>query len=354
MTLSTIISITISLTFIYLVLSIVTSEIQEIIATIVNLRAKNLQQSIISLLGEEQDNSNLIVKIFKDFLGGKEDENKFPITNKIYEKYLTPALNKSTGKITKSKTVSNIQSQRFANGLMATVREVLDYKDEALDREEQISHEARLQQIIFDINKSSLPEKLKTVLTYLLQKTQGKLNKTEKEFQYLEEEIQAWFDESMEYASEIYKRKAKVISFILGLLLVLSFNIDTINIVNKLSKSEILASTFNNTAIEFIQSSSEMNSCSEVDREANIKTCITDIQEQLNIALDNIDNLPIGWNWSAPLKEQFSPLNIPHVFNAIVGWLMSAIAVSMGAPFWFSVLRNLINFKSTQTSQKTK
>ncbi|MEM7595565.1 MAG: hypothetical protein AAF383_29370, partial [Cyanobacteria bacterium P01_A01_bin.83] len=72
---------------------------------------------------------------------------------------------------------------------------------------------------------------------------------------------------------------------------------------------------------------------------------------QLNIALDNIDNLPIGWNLSAPWKKQFSPLNFAHVFNAVLGWLISAIAISMGAPFWFNVLKKLVNIKSSQTNQ---
>ena len=336
MTLSTIISITITLTFIYLVLSIVTSEIQEIIATALNLRAKNLKQSIIHLLGEHQDESNLT------------------ITNKLYEQYLTPTLNPSRGQKTKSPEPSNISSKKFTNGLIETVREVLQYKDEVLNHEDESSRQARLQQVIDDINKSSLPEKLKTDLSSQVQKAKRKFTKTEKELQYLEEEIQDWFNDSMEYASEIYKQKAKVISFVLGLILVLTFDVDTINIIDKLSKSEVLVSTFNNAAIEVIKSNSDIDSCSEADKEVNIKTCITDIQDQLNIALDDIDNLPIGWNLSAPFKEQFRPFNIPNVVNVIIGWLISAIAISMGAPFWFTVLRNLINLKSSQTSQEKK
>ncbi len=157
----------------------------------------------------------------------------------------------------------------------------------------------------------------------------------------------------MEYASEIYKKKSKTISFFLGLALVLTFDIDTINIVNQLSKSEILTSSFNSAAIEIVKSNSAIGYCSEIKQEKNLKNCMTDIQDQINMALDDIDNLPIGWNLSAPFKEQFRPFNIPNVINAIVGWLISAIAISMGAPFWFTVLRNLLDIKSSQTSQAT-
>lgn len=352
MSLSTIVSIAISLTLIYLILSVVTSEIQEIITSLLNLRAKNLQQSIINLLGEQQNEGNLIKNFFNDILGTRENGENSPITNKLYEKYLTPYLNLSKGKASKYTAVSNIQSEKFARGLIETVREVLEQETEALSQEEEISHEAKLQKVIDDIQKSSLPEKLKTDFSYLLQKSNSKLNKTDKELQYLESAIQDWFDESMQYASEIYKKKSKFISFSLGLVLVLLFNIDAINIIDQLSKSEILVSTFNNTAVELINSN--ISSCSDVGQEINIENCITDIQEQLNIALDNIDNLPIGWNFSAPFKEQFSPLNIPNILEAFVGWFISALAISMGAPFWFTVLRNIVNFKSNQTSKASK
>ena len=334
MTLSTIISIAITLTFIYLVLSIVTSEIQEIIATVLNLRAKNLKQSIINLLGEKQDKNNLI------------------ITNKLYEKYFTIPLNPSPDQTTKSTEPSYISSKKFTYGLIETVRKELGYNDQVLNHENKSDRDARLEQVINDINKSNLPEKLRTDLSFLVQIAKRKFTNTEKELQYLEEEIQDWFNDSMEYASEIYKKEAKVISFALGIIIVLTFNIDTINIIDRLSKSEVLASTFNSAAMEVIKSNSDISSCSEVDQEVNIQTCITDIQDQLNIALDDIDNLPIGWNLSAPFKEQFRPFNIPNVVNAIIGWLVSAIAISMGAPFWFTVLRNLTNLKSSQTSQE--
>ena len=336
MTLSTIISITISLTFIYLVLSIVTSEIQEIIANILNLRAKNLKESIINLLGE------------------KPDKNNSTLTKKLYEKYLAPPLQASAEQPTKSPEIANISPKKFANGLIETVREVLDYNDSILNHENENVRKARLQKAIDDIKKSPLPEKLKTDLTYLIQSSQRKFVKTEKELQYLEEEIQDWFNDSMEYASEIYKQKAKVLSFSLGLILVLTFNVDTINIIDQLSKSEILTSSFNSAAMEIVKSNSTIGYCSEIKQEKNINNCLTDIQDQINIALDGIDNLPIGWNLSDPLKEQFRPFNIPNVINAIIGWLISAIAISMGAPFWFTVLRNLINLKSSQTSQEKK
>ena len=346
MSLSTIISIVISLTLIYLVFSIVTSEIQEIIANFFNLRAKNLQQSIISLLGEHQEHTNLFTSILTDILGTKKDPDKFPITSKIYEHYLTPHLNTTKEPNTKTTQISHIQSYQFAHGLISVVKEALEYENKkSLVQENEIIHEDHLQEVIDNLQTSPLPDKLKKDFSYLLKRSKTKLTETEKGLRSLEQEVQDWFDKSMEYSSEIYRQKAKILSFVLGFVLVLAFNIDTINIINKLSKSEVLTTNFNNLAIEVIESNSDFTSCSETDDEVNMKSCIKDLQDRLNIAANNIDNLPVGWNLSAPFKEQFIPLNIPNVFNAIIGWLISAVAISLGAPFWFSVMRNLMDFK---------
>ncbi|MEM7759169.1 MAG: hypothetical protein AAF298_13740 [Cyanobacteria bacterium P01_A01_bin.40] len=355
MSLSIIISIAITLTFVYLLLSIATSEILEIIATVLNLRGKNLKQSIINLLGEQQGDRNLFTTLFNDIIGNnkdEEDESKYPITNRLYQKYLTPALSIKEGQTSKPKAIGNIQSKQFASGLIATVREVISENDQKqLTLNPKHSREEQLEIVFKKVENSRLPEKLKTDLFYILQRSKSRLTTTEAEINQLEQEVQDWFDYSMEYASEIYQRKIKVISFILGIILVLAFNVDTVNIVDQLSKSEVLASEFNSLAMQVIESNPDVSSCSQADNQSDVKTCINNIQEQLNIALDNIDNLPIGWNFTAPFKKQFTPLNFAHVFSAILGWLLSAIAVSMGAPFWFNVLKKLVNFKSSQSNQ---
>ncbi|OZH54852.1 hypothetical protein AFK68_08265 [Hydrocoleum sp. CS-953] len=46
--------------------------------------------------------------------------------------------------------------------------------------------------------------------------------------------------------------------------------------------------------------------------ETEFQSCIQNQLATTLIALDNIDNLPIGWNFSQPLKEQFTPLNFSH------------------------------------------
>ena len=64
-------------------------------------------------------------------------------------------------------------------------------------------------------------------------------------------------------------------------------------------------------------------------------------------------HLPIGWSkgWGAPLTrlerndEGFSPWN--DVFGPLIGWLITAFAATLGAPFWFDVLNKFMVIRST-------
>ncbi len=324
MNLSTLSGIIITLIFIYWVLSLVTSEIQEIIASFFNLRGKNFRQSLMYILGENQN------------------QNHLPITEKLYERFFNFFLNKSTDK-------TKISSEKFAHALIKILKEILNYQN----NKENPSAKFTVEEILDDINNSVLPEKLKLELSLIIEKTKKRLETTQIEFNSLTQEIEEWFDESMKYASQRYKEKSKLISFILGFILVIVFNVDTINIIDNLSKSEILVSTVSQSAIEVVQSNLDKSSCSEIESEENLDNCIHNIQSQINLALNGIDNLPIGWNLSDPFSEQLNPFNITNLIQIIIGWLISTLAISMGAPFWFDIITNIINFKK-EMKQKEK
>ncbi|MDJ0745023.1 MAG: hypothetical protein QNJ32_16910 [Xenococcaceae cyanobacterium MO_167.B27] len=371
MTLSTIISIAISLTFIYLASSVVISEIQETIAYFFKLRAKNLKESLYGLLGEDPAIGT-------------------PITEKFYEKYLklpfNPVLASSLiqerkkvdqpkaanlektklhelgaetpkGKQIKKLTrePEKITAQQFVTDLIELVRDELNYENG------NFLHEKELEEIIKNLNSDEcfLPQKMKLELTAIARKVINRFEKKQDQLKALDREIQSWFNTSMEYASEIYRRNQVVYSRVLALIVVLMFNIDTVNIIDNLSKAEVLSSTLSNTVMEVMTSNSGMTSCSQVNDQSQFQNCMSNIQTELATALDGIDTLPIGWNLYDRQEEQFTffkasnttPLNPPNIVKAVIGWTISAIAISMGAPFWYSILNNLINIKSNKSAK---
>ncbi|NEP39212.1 MAG: hypothetical protein F6K25_24970 [Okeania sp. SIO2G4] len=342
MTLSTIINIAITLIFIYLASSFIIFAIQEKIILFFNLKAKNLKQVIYGLLGEEQQ------------------KGSFSLTERFYEKYLNLPLNPSlsskrqqekggklqAGKLSKSMGPEQIPAEQFVADLITVVAEELKYEDK------DFYNKYELTKIIEDINGSDcrFSEKMKRDLSAMLQRAINRFEDKGEQLKYLDKQLQSWYDMSIEYALEIYDKKRQYISIILSVIVVLMFNIDTVNIIDNLSKSEI-TSTLSNKITEVIVSNSESNSCSQVNEDTEFQTCIQEQFATTFMALDGIDNLPIGWNFSEPLKEQFTPLNFPHIIKAITGWIISIIAISQGAPFWFGILNNLINFKSNKSAK---
>jgi len=51
--------------------------------------------------------------------------------------------------------------------------------------------------------------------------------------------------------------------------------------------------------------------------------------------------LPIGWNPAPPVND------VPNVLVLILGWLVTAFAATLGAPFWFDVLNKIMVIRST-------
>src|SRR5262249_39777966 len=49
--------------------------------------------------------------------------------------------------------------------------------------------------------------------------------------------------------------------------------------------------------------------------------------------------MPIGWNDSPPGHDAWD--------NSIAGWIITALAASLGGPFWFDLLNKLVNLRST-------
>jgi len=61
-------------------------------------------------------------------------------------------------------------------------------------------------------------------------------------------------------------------------------------------------------------------------------------------------NLPIGWSaWGAPRRigEPGSGGIWNNIFGPILGLLLTAIAATMGAPFWFDMLNKIMVIRST-------
>ncbi|NET53961.1 MAG: hypothetical protein F6K09_36645, partial [Merismopedia sp. SIO2A8] len=173
MNLSIIVSITVSLIFFYLIFSLVASEIQELLTTILEWRAKHLRESIANLLGEENSGD--------------------PLIQKLYNNSLIRSLNQKDINRAKSIGPSYITSEIFSIAFLETIKNVASYTTDNLDIDSLINH----------INNSDLPDTLKENFSVLTKLTTSKVKEKEKQLEQLEKEISNWYDRSMERSYQL-------------------------------------------------------------------------------------------------------------------------------------------------------
>lgn len=184
----------------------------------------------------------------------------------------------------------------------------------------------------------SMPESLKNSLYILAQRAEKDGGDSQEQLQRFQREIEVWFDRSMERASGVYKRNSRAVAILLGTAIAIGANADTINIINRLSKDSMLRSTVNLYAQQLV----ERNPATKLDDLPSI----TKIQNEVGIALDN---LAVPFGWSEPNRVEIdSQGNIlwPAFVRKFFGWVLSGLAISMGAVFWFDVLSKIINIRN--------
>lgn len=143
--------------------------------------------------------------------------------------------------------------------------------------------------------------------------------------------IEKWFDNSMDRVSGWYKRRAQYIIFGFGLLLAIGANIDTVAIVRVLSTSQGLRQALVAQATQYA---------------AKEKPAATDENTGLKDSMNRLQNLglPLGWDENVPGSRPTDPNGEGM---KVVGILLTAFAVSLGAPFWFDLLNKFIVVRST-------
>lgn len=182
-----------------------------------------------------------------------------------------------------------------------------------------------------------LPPSVVTNMAMLAERAQKKAQSTEEGIEILKKELEETFDNSMERASGVYKRNAKGVALLIGLGIAVFANADAFHIINRLSKDTGIRTAIVSNAGQIVQNNSL----------ADLET----VKKQTDQILTEV-NLPIGWN-DFNLQQQFgwqpkknNGSALWKVVNAIPGWILSAIAISMGAPFWFELLGKVVNVRN--------
>ncbi len=139
-------------------------------------------------------------------------------------------------------------------------------------------------------------------------------------------ESENWFESYMTQGSYWYKAKMQTRLFIVSFFLVIFTQFDIIITTQQIFNNDILREKISNAAVLFSQ---ENKSLSSVDAQS---------AKEIIEALNQDIKLPIGWDTQ------------PFQWRNIFGWILSAVLISFGAPFWFDLLGKIVNVRKISSA----
>ncbi|MGD1714210.1 hypothetical protein [Dapis sp. BLCC M172] len=180
-----------------------------------------------------------------------------------------------------------------------------------------------------------LPESLQKSLYILAKQATTKIGETGDAFHQFHKEIEIWFDNGMERAAGVYKRNSRGVAFLIGLTIAIAANVDTLYIMNNLSKDSLLRTTISSYSEQLVK-----NADNNLNGEG-----IEGVKAEVNEALDRLE-LPIGWGQQKNDNTNQNQLSIYLAgLKRLLGWIVSGIAISMGSNFWFNLLKKIFEIK---------
>jgi hypothetical protein len=166
------------------------------------------------------------------------------------------------------------------------------------------------------------------------------------------ENIENWFNSTTDRMAGWYKRRTQVITLVLGIGIAVVLNADTIIIVDALWHNSALRSSVASQAEQFADQAKSTSANPQSEGQQKVQAYRT---------LANV-GLPIGWN--AQDAAHTLPGSIFREGGRAVswslyqldlhwlGWLITGLAISLGAPFWFDLLNKIIVVRSTVKPQE--
>ena len=214
----------------------------------------------------------------------------------------------------------------------------------------QLVNESGQKQNSFQVMLTLLAPNLRDSLVMLAKRAQQKVDVFGQGANQWPKEISLWFDRSMDRSSGVYKRNAKGVAIILGLLIAVVTNTDTLHIINQLAKDSALRAAYSQAASELVSRNPNAIACLQAEQgKAAQSDCLNSGTTTLRNTIDSITNVPLGWtatNWREQWQSQPKGAWLGGL-KVLGGWLISAIAISMGAPFWFNLLNKAVNVRNS-------
>jgi hypothetical protein len=298
---STALDVATGVVFLYLLLALMVTTVQELVASVLSLRAKNLYAAIEGMLESGNEKP------------GADGAAALPLVEKLFQHPLVKNLVNKELKVVGGKLPlfgaglpSYIPSKTFALALL----DVLQGND--------ASKVTGADKVLANAKGfvGKLPEgALKRSLGLLVDDAEEVEKDLDKRAQLVSDRIEGWFNDRMARASGWYKRNAQFWSLVIAAGVTVASNASTIHVAERLWQDASLRASVVASAQAFH------------DKPAG------------EPASSQLSQLPVGWQGFDPTCRDLVLLP--------AGWLITALAVSLGAAFWFDVLGKALQLRGS-------
>lgn len=208
---------------------------------------------------------------------------------------------------------------------------------------------------------------------------------TSRDLEELKATIEKWYNEYMDRVTGWYKKSTRLTMRIIAIGIVIVFNVNLIKIFRVVKSDDSIRAALVISAEKMVDQPAFIKSLYEENIKSKLLAAEESFKDSLNKAiaaksidtvnikkriaaekdniLDNYTNrqkaemdtllqkikiagLPLGWDHKEWKSFKGAPV------ETILGWFLAAVAISMGAPFWFDLLIKIVNIRRSGIKPK--
>ncbi len=304
----------IGMAFVYFLLSLICVALQEIKARKYNERSENLRKWVYDTFKKGKENNELAEKLWNNII--------------------------IDGLTQEGKAASYIPKDVFVSALFDEIH--YDSNDKK-ERKESGNDDNASSKEPYDFNSiresietsTLLPNRIKRVLRQIHSESYGNLES-------FKDRLEKWFENAMDRNAGTFKKQAQKWVLVFSICVTVFLNVDSVKLIDYFYRNPAEAARIADAAEKMLKDKVVVSDTSKTTKK---------LLEDVKLGINELKGLklPIGWR-KENLKRSFcnsNPwTNAGNVLMTLLGWFITAIAVSLGAPFWYDTLNKLVDLRS--------
>ena len=299
------IDVALGLIFVFFLLSVICSTVNEMIAAVMGWRAKFLEEGLRSMLVGEQSKVGDTTKEAEDLID-------------LLAKH--PLISGKVSAVSKVRFPSYMNSKTFALTFLDTVAPpVQGSSNDVLARADAFAK---------TLDKD---DPVQRALLAFIDQADGNVHRFRRS-------VETWFDNTMDRVSGWYKRRTQIALIVIALVVTILINADALQIGRSLWSDDAVRASVVAQAQKAVSANQATN---------DVGTSAAKGKDTLSEQVADVKSLqlPLGWSTDPADPRWFD--SFWGALGKLLGLLATTIALTLGAPFWFDLLGRVSRVRTT-------